>query len=69
MVDKLAAALTDYVDDIAERAVSMGGTAMGTNRMSAAEASGISISGDGQHGTRQELVERCDGCCQHARRN
>src|SRR6185503_8592242 len=37
LFDKLAAALTDYVDEIAERAVQLGGTAMGTNRMSAAE--------------------------------
>lgn len=37
LFDKLAASLTDYVDDIAERAVQLGGTAMGTNRMSAAE--------------------------------
>jgi starvation-inducible DNA-binding protein len=37
LFDEFAAALTDYVDDIAERAVQLGGTAMGTNRMSAAE--------------------------------
>ena len=37
LFDEFAAALTDYVDDIAERSVQLGGTAMGTNRMSAAE--------------------------------
>lgn len=36
LFDKLAEGVEGYVDSIAERAVSLGGTAMGTNRMSAA---------------------------------
>ena len=36
LFDEFAEALTGYVDEIAERAVQLGGTAMGTNRMSAA---------------------------------
>lgn len=36
LFDKLAEEVEGYVDDIAERAVELGGTAMGTNRMSAA---------------------------------
>ena len=38
LFDEFAEALTGYVDEIAERAVQLGGTAMGTNRMSAAES-------------------------------
>ena len=38
LFDEFADALTGYVDEIAERAVQLGGTAMGTNRMSAAES-------------------------------
>jgi starvation-inducible DNA-binding protein len=36
LFDELAEALEGYVDEIAERAVQLGGMAMGTNRMSAA---------------------------------
>jgi starvation-inducible DNA-binding protein len=36
LFDELAEALAGYVDEIAERAVQLGGTALGTNRMSAA---------------------------------
>lgn len=36
LFDDLAAPLEGYVDDIAERAVELGGYALGTNRMSAA---------------------------------
>jgi len=36
LFDEFAEALAGYVDEIAERAVQLGGTAMGTNRMSAA---------------------------------
>jgi starvation-inducible DNA-binding protein len=36
LFDKLAAELLPYVDDIAERVTTLGGTAMGTARMSAA---------------------------------
>ena len=36
LFDEFAEALAGYIDDIAERAVQLGGTAMGTNRMSAA---------------------------------
>ena len=36
LFDELAEALSGYVDEIAERAVQLGGLAMGTNRMSAA---------------------------------
>jgi starvation-inducible DNA-binding protein len=35
LFDEFAAALAGYVDEIAERAVQLGGTALGTNRMSA----------------------------------
>ena len=38
LFDEFAEALTGYEDEIAERAVQLGGTAMGTNRMSAAES-------------------------------
>lgn len=38
LFDDLAAALTEYIDDIAERAVQLGGMARGTNRMSAADS-------------------------------
>jgi len=38
LFDEFAEALTGYVDEIAERVVQLGGTAMGTNRMSAAES-------------------------------
>ena len=38
LFDEFAEALEGYVDDIAERAVQLGGTAMGTNRMSAANS-------------------------------
>lgn len=38
LFDELAEELEGYVDDIAERAVEMGGVAMGTNRMSAANS-------------------------------
>ena len=38
LFDEFAEALTGYVDEIAERAVQLGGTAMGTNRMSAADS-------------------------------
>ncbi len=38
LFDELAESLEDYIDDIAERAVEMGGIAMGTNRMSAANS-------------------------------
>src|SRR5262245_33281959 len=38
LFDELADELEDYVDDIAERAVEIGGIAMGTNRMSAANS-------------------------------
>lgn len=36
LFDELAEALEGYVDEVAERAVQLGGIAMGTNRMSAA---------------------------------
>ena len=38
LFDEFAEALTGYVDEIAERAVQLGGVAIGTNRMSAAES-------------------------------
>lgn len=38
LFDEFAEALTGYTDEIAERVVQLGGTAMGTNRMSAAES-------------------------------
>lgn len=38
LFDELAESLEAYIDDIAERAVEMGGVAMGTNRMSAANS-------------------------------
>ena len=38
LFDEFAEALTGYIDEIAERAVQLGGTAMGTNRMSAADS-------------------------------
>ena len=36
LFDELAEGLLGYIDEVAERAVQLGGTAMGTNRMSAA---------------------------------
>lgn len=38
LFDEFAEALAGYVDEIAERAVQLGGIAMGTNRMSAANS-------------------------------
>ena len=38
LFDEFAEALEGYIDEIAERAVQLGGTAMGTNRMSAANS-------------------------------
>jgi starvation-inducible DNA-binding protein len=49
LFDKLAEELTDYVDSIAERATALGGTAMGTVRMSAS-ASRLSESPVGEAG-------------------
>jgi starvation-inducible DNA-binding protein len=37
LFDEFAEALAGYADEIAERAVQLGGTALGTNRMSAAQ--------------------------------
>jgi len=38
LFDKVAAATDEYVDEIAERAVELGGTAMGTARVAASES-------------------------------
>ena len=60
LYDKLAAELTDHVDNIAERATTLGGVALGTARMAAASSSLPEFpgSGIGSMESVRALVER-----------
>jgi starvation-inducible DNA-binding protein len=69
LFDELADSLEDYVDDIAERAVEMGGYALGTNRMSAANSRLPEYPTDAVDGMEhvQALAERYALAAKHTR--